>query len=111
MNNSEYQESKKVKLLAKLFFAIYLVKANEEEIFLLHKHITGEDYALGYRGISINYIYYPNNPPRTFMNAHTCFKTLELFIHVNQLDITLVSFECFREAVNGQLTGIVYSDA
>ena len=43
INNIELVESKKVKLLVKIFFTIYQVKADAEQIFLLHKHITGED--------------------------------------------------------------------
>ena len=109
MNNSELEESKKVKLLVKLFFTIYLLKANDEEIFLLYKHITGEDYDLGYKGISISYVYYPIIIPDTFMKAHTCFKSLDLLIHVNQLDVILITFENFRAAVNSQLRGVAYN--
>ena len=83
INNIELVESKNVKLLFKIFFTIYLVKADVEQIFLLHKHITGKDCSLGYRDIAINYIYYDTSPLLAFIIAHTCFKSLDLLIHVN----------------------------
>ena len=35
INNIEFAESKKVKLLVKIFFTIYLVKADAEQIFFV----------------------------------------------------------------------------
>ena len=55
MEDRSLQDSEKFIVLFKCFFTLCLLKSNEDEINLLHEHVTGEIYALGYEGISINY--------------------------------------------------------
>ena len=100
INNIELVESKNVKLLFKIFFTIYLVKADVEQIFLLYKHVTSEGYSISYRDISINYIYHDTSLLRALMIACECFKLLDLLIHANQLNVILINFEILREAAN-----------
>ena len=109
MRNRSLEEPDKAKQLFKYYFTLCLLKATGEEIYLLYKYITGENYALGYKGVSINYSEHYTTSPNNFMVAHTCFKSLELKIHVNQIDIILLSFESFREAVNSQFSGNAYN--
>ena len=48
MEDRSLRESEKVAVLFKHHFTSSLVKANEDEICLLHKHIAGEIHALGH---------------------------------------------------------------
>ena len=111
MENTNLNNSEKVEKLFKCFFTTCLVKATEDEIYSLHKHIAGEIHALGCKGINVNHSMCDRNMPPTFMNAHTCFNQLDLMIHVAQLDTILLSFEMFRESVNSQFAGVAYDDS
>ena len=83
----------------------------QNKYFLLYKHITSEDCSLGYRSIASNYIYYDISLPRALMVAHTCFNSLDLLIHINQLDIILINFKILRESTNSQLTGRICNES
>ena len=111
MENVNLDLSDKVEKLFKYFFVTCLMKASEEEIYSLCKHITGENYTLGYNCVSINFRMHEITLPPNFMNAHTCFNELDLMIHASQLDTILSSFEMLRESVNSQFTGVACNDS
>ena len=95
--------------LFKCCFTLYLHRANGEEIFNLHKRITGEKFALGCKGISIRHINELGNDGNKLMTAHTCAKSLELHINEGHIDAILSSFDAFRAAINSQFTGMVFN--
>ena len=111
MENVNLDLSDKVEKIFKCFFVACLMKASEEEIYSLHKHITGENHTLGCNCVSIDFRVCEITPPPNFMNAHTCFNELDLMIHTSQLDTILSSFEMFRESVNSQFAGVAHNDS
>ena len=111
MENVNLDLSDKVEKLFKHFFVACLMKASEEEIYSLCKHITGENCTLGCNCVSINFRMCEITLPPNFMNAHTCFNELDLMIHASQLDTILSSFEMFRESVNSQFAGVACNDS
>ena len=111
VNDQSTSDSNKAKTIFKYFFTLYLLKASEDEIYMLCKHITGEKYELGYRGILIKFMVFESTHPVNFINAHTCFKSLDLNIHVSQLEHILLNFTAFKEAINSQFSGLAYNDS
>jgi len=74
----------------------------------LYYHIGGQKYALGYQGILSNYYKEHNEPPKKFMDTHTCSKTLDFLIHETQLNSLLINFEIFKVNINVHFTEKAY---
>ena len=81
MDKEDINNNEKAVLLFKCYFVVYLNWADKGKISALYKHMFGEKYYLSYKGIIIKFHIYDTSIPDSFMNAHTCFKSLDLNIH------------------------------
>lgn len=84
---------------------MYLNKAPPDVIESLYYFITGRNFALGHRGISIGYIIESDEAEDQCMSKHTCFHELKLFVHPDLIDGVLLSITKFTDYTNALITG------